>query len=106
MQDELCVMCGDTVGERGQLRPVSVPQDGGPVLKLAYAPLCAKHLDEHDAKDLADTGMNCPTCGATMASRQDLPRPLLIFVMECPKHGLFHFGQGHDITAGPPPSGA
>jgi hypothetical protein len=48
--------------------------------------------------------LNCPKCGCSMEPPPDAPEPAdRILVVECPLHGLFHFGPKTDLTAGLPP---
>ena len=51
-----------------------------------------------------DIPLNCPQCGCRMEPPPDfVPRDDGIVVVECPLHGLFHFGLDRDLAVGPPP---
>lgn len=44
--------------------------------------------------------LNCPKCGCRMDPPRDAePRDDGIVVVECPLHGLFHFGINTDIAS-------
>jgi hypothetical protein len=47
--------------------------------------------------------LNCPKCGCRMEPPRDAPeREDGIIVVECPLHGLYHFGRRIHLTAGSP----
>ena len=57
------------------------------------------------ATDVDPIPLNCPRCGCQMEPPFDsAERSAGLILVECPLHGLFHFGPTVNLTAGPPDS--